>query len=132
MTVTNAIVASIQQQMTSSGGVEICGAMIGDNGDVVEIMPLINNSMRPKHAYLISASDVLRAEKQAQSKNAQLIGFYHSHPDGASRPSPADVEQALPGYIYLILSAQDGARAWRLRDDRSGFDEVSGFTGGNG
>jgi hypothetical protein len=40
----------------------------------------------------------------------------------------------VPGYVYWIVSGAGAgdARAWRLRDDRTGFDEVSIVTRGDG
>jgi proteasome lid subunit RPN8/RPN11 len=57
----------------------------------------------------------------------QLVGFYHSHPDGAAVPSPFDREAAWPWYSYLIVPVRGGAagsvRSWRLRDARVDFVE---------
>jgi desampylase len=102
---------------------EICGALIGTKGVVMETVPLANQSHDPRHEFLIPAGEVLRLERSAEEKGRQLIGFYHSH-IRHTVPSPTDLEQALPGYIYLIVSPSERARAWRLRDDRSGFDEI--------
>ncbi|HUE97299.1 MAG TPA: Mov34/MPN/PAD-1 family protein, partial [Longimicrobiaceae bacterium] len=57
----------------------------------------------------------------------EVVGFYHSHPDHPARPSSFDRDHAWPWYSYGIVPAtSSGAgapRAWRLRDDRSRFDE---------
>ena len=62
-----------------------------------------------------------------------LIGFYHSHPDHPAVPSSVDLEHAWPNLHYLILSVREGraetARTWRLREDRSAFDEAVIRTG---
>jgi proteasome lid subunit RPN8/RPN11 len=51
---------------------------------------------------------------------------FHSHPDHPNHPSEYDREWALPWYSYLITSVNAGhateSRAWRLQEDRSGFD----------
>jgi proteasome lid subunit RPN8/RPN11 len=56
-----------------------------------------------------------------------LIGFYHSHPDHPARPSQFDLEHAWPNFSYPIVSVLDGRaadlRSWRLRADRTAFDE---------
>ncbi|MEX2273935.1 MAG: Mov34/MPN/PAD-1 family protein, partial [Vicinamibacterales bacterium] len=56
-----------------------------------------------------------------------LAGFYHSHPDHPARPSAHDLEQAWPNLTYLIIAVRAGVpdeiTSWRLRDDRSGFDQ---------
>ena len=59
--------------------------------------------------------------------NADLLGFYHSHPDHPARPSQYDLDHALPFFSYVIISVTSATlgdvRSWRLRDDRSAFDE---------
>ena len=56
-----------------------------------------------------------------------LVGFYHSHPDHPAEPSAFDLEHAWHNLSYVITSVLDGrpdrTRSWRLRADRSGFDE---------
>jgi proteasome lid subunit RPN8/RPN11 len=52
-----------------------------------------------------------------------IIGVYHSHPRGPSRPSPADVDEALyENWIHLIVGLGSGrARlsAYRIRRGRA-------------
>jgi desampylase len=102
---------------------EICGALIGIDGVVMEAVPLSNQSDDPRRRFLIPATEVLRLERAAESSGRMLLGFYHSHAM-QTIPSPTDLELALPGYIYLIVSRGERPRAWHLRDDRSGFDEI--------
>ena len=77
--------------------------------------------------YLIPPKVILRTEKEARADGLDVVGYYHSHPDHPSRPSDFDRDHAWPGYSYLIVSVRDGRardeRSWRLRDDRSRFDE---------
>jgi proteasome lid subunit RPN8/RPN11 len=59
-----------------------------------------------------------------------VVGAYHSHPRSAPVPSRTDLDEALPGFFYLIasLSVDRGSlRAWRL--DRTQFVEVEIFVG---
>ena len=57
----------------------------------------------------------------------QLLGFYHSHPDHPAEPSQFDLDHAWPNLSYLIVSVRQGqpkeARSWRLKIDRSAFEE---------
>lgn len=77
--------------------------------------------------YLIPAEVVRRVEAAARRSGLELVGFYHSHPDGAAVPSAFDREVAWPWYSYLIVPVGAGAvgavRSWRLREDHSGFME---------
>jgi len=75
----------------------------------------------------VSDLDYLRVERAADAAGAQLLGFYHSHPDHPARPSQYDLDHALPSFSYIIVSVLAGVagdmRSWKLRDDRSAFDE---------
>ncbi|HUP89436.1 MAG TPA: Mov34/MPN/PAD-1 family protein [Longimicrobiales bacterium] len=97
---------------------EVCGAIVRGFGDSLLPIAVPNQSRQPEDSYFIPAATVLELEL-----NYDVVGFYHSHPSGGCVPSDSDVEFALPGYIYVI-TAVDCCRAWRLREDRSGFDEL--------
>ena len=62
----------------------------------------------------------------AVAAGADLLGFYHSHPDHPARPSQYDLDHAWPFFSYIIVSVAGGVpqdmTSWRLRDDRSTFD----------
>ena len=49
------------------------------------------------------------------------------HPDHPARPSPYDLDHAWPVFTYVIVAVEGGEpralTSWRLRDDRSAFDE---------
>ncbi len=127
MPVSRAIVRSISTQAELAGGAEVCGALLGRDDEIAEFVPLANQSPQPETGFFIPASEVHRLERQAAARGVHVAGFYHSHPQGTALPSRSDIEQALPGYIYLIVPGSGAARAWRLRPDRSGFDEIEQF-----
>lgn len=112
------------RELTAGAEVEVCGALVGTDSAIIEVWPLANRSAHADRSFLIPAEDVLRVEQAAEARGLQVLGFYHSHPRGAAMPSPSDLRQAVPGYMYLIVAENGEMRAWRLRADRSGFDEV--------
>jgi proteasome lid subunit RPN8/RPN11 len=40
---------------------------------------------------------------------ADLLGFYHSHPDHPARPSQYDLDHALPSFSYVIISVSSAS-----------------------
>ena|SRR3569833_456978 len=117
------VLEQLQRAAASSEG-EICGALIGTTRDIVGSVAMHNRSRDPASSFFISASDVL----ELQQRGIDVSGVYHSHPHSSAVPSARDLEQAVPGYIYLILSRDGEARAWQLREDRSSFDEIEWLT----
>jgi proteasome lid subunit RPN8/RPN11 len=81
----------------------------------------------PRRRFLVQPQDYRDAEKQARALGADLLGFYHSHPDHPARPSQYDLDHAWPFFSYVIVAVRAGQpeamTSWRLRDDRSAFDE---------
>jgi proteasome lid subunit RPN8/RPN11 len=85
---------------------------------------------------MVRASDYQLAERRASELGAELLGFYHSHPDHPARPSQYDLDHAWPTFAYVIvavagdLSRQSAGGAvagdmtvWYLKEDRSRFEE---------
>jgi len=107
---------------------ECCGALLGRDGSVTAVHALPNSTEEgPRRRFLVRPTDYMAAERQASSRGLELLGFYHSHPDHPARPSQYDLDHAWPSFSYVILSVmkrEPGAiTSWRLRPDRSGFDE---------
>ena len=111
---------------------ECCGALIGrptdDGVDIVEARPLDNiTDEGPRRRFRISSADYLAAERHAVAAGADLVGFYHSHPDHPARPSQYDLDHAWPNLSYIIVAVADGTprelHSWRLRQDRTAFEE---------
>jgi desampylase len=129
-TMTQAIIDRIRDDASHSDA-EICGALLGDGTAVTEMLPLTNHSVHTRDSFHIPAAEVMRLERAAESDGNMLMGFYHSHPRGDAVPSVTDVLEAVPGYVYWIVSRSGELRAWRLRDDRTRFDEVEVVTRGD-
>lgn len=127
---------------------ECCGALIGRNGIVADVLALPNTTEEgPRRRFLVRPSDYRAAEQRASELGAELLGFYHSHPDHPARPSQYDLDHAWPTFAYIIVSvaagnalprqsAGDGATAgdmtvWYLKEDRSSFEEGSLHHGEN-
>jgi proteasome lid subunit RPN8/RPN11 len=107
---------------------ECCGALLGRDGNVTAVHALPNSTEEgPRRRFLVRPTDYMAAERQASSRGLELLGFYHSHPDHPARPSQYDLDHAWPSFSYVILSVMKREPAaitsWRLRPDRSSFDE---------
>lgn len=111
---------------------EACGLLLGREArsrrHIVQAVPTPNRARGATMSrYLISPRDMREAEAAAARAGLEVVGAYHGHPDGTAEPSARDREDAWPWYSYLILPLEAGrvgaARAWRLLEDRSGFEE---------
>ena len=122
------VAAAIRQHGAQTYPDECCGALIGREGVVTRAWALPNTTDEgPRRRFLVRPDDYRQAEKQAREAGGDLLGFYHSHPDHPARPSQYDLDHAWPFFSYIIVSVRGGApedmTSWRLREDRSAFDQ---------
>lgn len=123
-----AVSAEIRRHGADAYPHECCGALIGREGRVTEAFALPNTTEEgPRRRFLVRPSDYRAAECHASALGADLLGFYHSHPDHPARPSQYDLDHAWPSFSYVIVSVRAAGAgemtSWRLREDRSVFDE---------
>lgn len=108
---------------------EGAGFLIGDEGEVKEIIALSNarEDGARQNRFLFTPEDYLHAELKAEQLGLSLIGVFHSHPDCPNVPSEYDREWAQPFFSYIITRVDDGqavnSRSWRLLEDRSKYEE---------
>ena len=112
---------------------ECCGFLYGVEVDgIVEVKtakPMHNESTDQRtRRFLITPQEYLEGEKVADKLGSRLLGVFHSHPDHPAVPSKYDLEMAIPGFIYLIVSVSQGViadtRWWQLCPNRSRFMEM--------
>src|SRR5438876_4707759 len=102
--------------------------MLGQAGVVNEIVSAENTRYDSAHnRYLIHPLVYRDIERDADKRDVQVLGIYHSHPDVPARPSQFDLDWALPNLSYLIVSVCKGvaveSNSWLLRENRSQFDQ---------
>lgn len=112
---------------------EICGVFGGTfdprESRVVSQYPAKNVAETPRTRYRIDPEEQLAIFDRLEARGESIVGFYHSHPSGPSRPSETDAEAAAwPDRSYLIVSLepqQIGSWRWRLHDNDGGDDSDS-------
>src|ERR1044072_2955875 len=108
---------------------ECCGLLLGrfemDAKVVSEPYPISNarEESAKRNRFLIEPEELMRGERYARSKELEVVGFYHSHPDSPARPSQYDLEHAWPTYSYIIVSTSEGDSgdpfSWEQETDSS-------------
>jgi proteasome lid subunit RPN8/RPN11 len=127
--VLRAIQAHGEAAYPNEGAGLLLGQVAAADKTVVDILPLDNEweAGEQYHRYLITPQDMLRGETEAARRGLDVLGIFHSHPDHVAEPSTMDRDWALPWYSYIITSVQKAkavvSRSWRLREDRTAFDE---------
>ena len=73
---------------------ECCGLLLGrfaEDGKIVhETYPISNarEESAKRNRFLITPEELMKGERYARSRDLEVVGFYHSHPDSPAGESP--------------------------------------------
>ena len=117
------VAAEILNHARRNPNEECCGLLAGRHGAIAQAFPAQNAAEHPATAYEIAAKELFRIMREIRGAGLELLGIYHSHPEGDNRPSARDVERAYyPDAAYFILSPRadvpEPIRAYSIRDGR--------------
>jgi proteasome lid subunit RPN8/RPN11 len=115
--------AQILEEACRSPKIECCGMLAGSEGIITRAFPAIN-AQASASAYEIAPEELFRLIKEIRAAGLQMLGIYHSHPNGENSPSERDIERAYyPDAAYFIVSplpdAANPVRAFSIRDGQS-------------
>ncbi|WP_107670142.1 M67 family metallopeptidase [Cyanothece sp. BG0011] len=112
-------------QKTSLVGSECCGLILGSYQKYIahaqQLVP-VHNVHQQKNSFMLPLHTYRQAKYISKKCNWDIIGIYHSHPNGKPYPSPMDVRGIENSdYPWLIL-----APAW----DKQARPELVAFQQG--
>ena len=92
---------------------EVCGVLVGPaRAGVVLVARAVavanRETERPAVRYQIAPEDLIGVQRSVRAEGLDIVGYYHSHPDHPAQASRFDTERAWAGYVYLIVSIQEG------------------------
>ena len=108
---------------------EACGVVLGtlaDEAHARRALRLPNVAEDPTATYRLDPTHLVRVERAARRLGLDVVGVWHSHPNGSATPSRADLAGAPDGWWQLIVGrghgghGEDGlvVRAWWPEDGR--------------
>lgn len=121
--------AHLRAAYPNEGGGFLLGYQQDGRVSVLDVIPVANvfAAEEQYYRYAMRPEDWMALEDQAEARGLMLVGYFHSHPDSPAVPSDYDRMHALPNFVYLIVQVDQGsvraARAWRLVEDRTRFEE---------
>jgi len=105
---------------------ECCGLLVGQ-GDEVLAVEATRNAFAAESGdrFEIDPLDHVRVWEAARRAGRQILGCYHSHPDGQAAPSSIDrrLARSFGGpFGYLVVAIEDGydCRVYSGRIERNG------------
>jgi len=80
---------------------EACGLLAGEN-DLVERSLGIPNADRSPVRFRMEPRAQWRAFQSIESAGLELVGIYHSHPNGPDHPSPTDIAETMYPVAQIV------------------------------
>jgi proteasome lid subunit RPN8/RPN11 len=96
---------------------ECCGLIEGVRRDeTVEALKLhpTRNLAREADRFEIDPMEQFRLLKALRGSERDIIGCYHSHPNGVAQPSPRDLASAAEEHFVWLIAALDASGAATL------------------
>jgi proteasome lid subunit RPN8/RPN11 len=86
---------------------ECCGVLLGGEGEVAAAVPITNVASDPRRRYELSPAEHIAQIKKCRERSSsgsrvEVVGVYHSHPHTSAEPSPTDLREAWPNFVYVI------------------------------
>jgi len=104
------VLAELQERPQREPARECCGLLAGRDAIITQILPATNAASDPATGYEIAPQELFRFVREIRAGGLELMGIYHSHPNGKNEPSARDIEQAYyPDVAYFILSPRTDA-----------------------
>ncbi|MBC2667272.1 M67 family metallopeptidase [Novosphingobium flavum] len=101
---------------------EACGLLLGGGGRVDAATLARNVHPEPARHFEIDPLALIAAHKAARAGGPQVLGYWHSHPNGRDEPSEEDQAMASgDGRVWAIVAGGD-VTLWR--DDAAGFSRL--------
>jgi proteasome lid subunit RPN8/RPN11 len=103
---------AMRRHVARRAPLEACG-LLGGKNDKVEMRLGVRNADRSPVRFRMEARAQWRAFRRIEDRGLELVGIYHSHPDGPAYPSPMDMAEAMYPVVQVIWWLQEGK--WQAR-----------------
>ena len=118
LTVTSGAIATLLAEAAQAHPLECCGLLLGHGQHIAAVRPSANVHPQPERHFEIDPQALVDAFRATRSGGPEVIGYYHSHPNGHPLPSAADCAHAGDRRVWAIIAA--GAVEF-YRDSEEGF-----------
>lgn len=112
VSISSEALAAIRAHADEEPGREVCGLLLGRSGHVTTALRTANVADDPSRDFEIEPRALIAAYRSERMGGHQLLGSYHSHPDGHALPSETDLAcSAGDGKLWVIVAGGE-VRAW--------------------
>lgn len=116
---TSGVLATLRREAAAAAPREACGLLLGEGDRIHRATVAENVHPAPETHFEIDPAALIAAHRAARAGGPQLLGYWHSHPNGLARPSATDAAQSSgDGRIWAIVA---GAEITLWQDTETGF-----------
>lgn len=124
------IASGVTEQLLSAAATaapeECCGLLLGHDNNIETAVPAANVAADRTRSFEIDPAVLLRTHREARGVGQQVIGHYHSHPNGSPEPSLRDAARAVENDRIWVIIAGGTVHAWRVVGDEHGGSALHG------
>jgi desampylase len=121
--VTSGAIATLLKEAVKSAPAECCGLLLGHGVRLEMVRPAANVAADPTRHFEIDPATLFAAHRESRNGGPELLGYYHSHPNGHPLPSATDCEHASGDNRCWAIIAQGEVRFFR--DGADGFSSIA-------
>jgi proteasome lid subunit RPN8/RPN11 len=121
--VKNEVLSHMMNHVLEDPRLECCGLLAGGEGVITRVFEATND-LASATEYTIAPNELFSIVREIRRAALDLMGIYHSHPNGDNKPSARDIDQAYyPDVAYFILSPRKDTakpiRAFSIQDAKA-------------
>jgi len=113
-----ALADDIRRHAAASYPNECCGLLVGE-GDrditISEVVPVPNVAGTPRNRFDIDPQQQFELLRALRGTSRRIVGHFHSHPDGAPKPSSHDRAMAYDFTAVWVIAAATAAGTDEMR-----------------
>jgi desampylase len=121
--ISETILDCMRAEATAAHPRECCGILLGAGQMITALVTARNVHPQPARHFEIDPHALIRAHRDARAGGAQVVGYYHSHPNGHGEPSATD--RALAAHDGRVWAIVAGGSVNLWRDGENGFEPLS-------
>ncbi len=106
--VTRDVVEAMQHAAAAAHPHEACGILTGEGARITAFVETRNVHPTPETHFEIDPQALIDAHRDAREGGPQVLGYFHSHPEGAAEPSKTDIAMAAQdGMVWAIATSRE-------------------------
>ena len=116
--VTRDVMNAMHAAADLAGSNEACGILLGQGAQILKFIETRNVHSYPDRHFEIDPQALIAAYKEERAGGPQVVGYFHSHPEGDAMPSQTDRECAAHDKKIWAIAAGYDVTFWRDEPDR--------------